>query len=86
MLPDRYFTTTTIWSLKQQAVVAEAKGYVVFLNFSTGRPANLLESGELYKKLHAQIKGKVDKSNDLFAKWEKRSQADRESAKKKPQL
>ena len=86
ILPDRYFTTTTIWSLRQQAVVAECKGYVVFLNFGTGRPANLLESGEPYKKLYAQIKAKVERSNEMFTKWEKRGQADKLGARRKSQL
>ncbi|MCJ1467262.1 hypothetical protein MMC07_005886 [Pseudocyphellaria aurata] len=68
--PDRYFTTTTVWSLRQQAIVADFKGYVVFMNFDTGRLANLLEAGEPYVALHSQIKAKVEKSNDLFAEWE----------------
>jgi len=68
--PDRYFTTTTIWSLRQQAVVAEARGYVVFLNFSTGRPANLIEAGEPYTALHAEIEKMVEESNRLHAEWE----------------
>lgn len=79
--PDRYFTTTTIWSLRQQAVVAECKGYVVFMDFSTGRPANLLEVGEPYVALHAQIKVKVEKSNELFSEWEKNN-----PPKTRPQL
>ena len=86
ILPDRYFTTTIIWSLRQQAVVAEFKGYIVLLNFSTGRPVNLLESGEPYKKLHAQIKAKAEKSNELLTKWERRHQADKEAAKKTSKL
>lgn len=79
--PDRYFTTTTIWSLRQQAVVAECKGYIVFINYDNGRPANLIEAGEPYVALHAQIKAKVEKSNMLFAEWEKKN-----PPKKKPQL
>jgi len=71
MRPDRYFTTTTIWSLRQQAVVAECAGWVVFLDFATKRPANLLEAGEPYVSLHAQISAKVEKANELYEKWQK---------------
>ncbi|MCJ1347286.1 hypothetical protein MMC31_005508 [Peltigera leucophlebia] len=69
--PDRYFTTTTIWSLKQQAIVAECKGYIVFQKFDTGKPASLIEAGGPYLALYSQIKDKVERSNKLFAKWQK---------------
>lgn len=71
--PDRYFTTTTLWSLRQQAVVAEFKGYVVFINYDTGRLVDLLEAGEPYVALHSLIKARVEKSNVLFAEWEKKN-------------
>lgn len=69
--PDRYFTTTTIWSLRQQAIVAECKGYIVFQKFETGKPASLIEAGGPYLALYSQIKDKVERSNKLFAKWQK---------------
>lgn len=50
--------------------MAEARGYVVFLNFSTGRPANLIEAGEPYTALHAEIEKMVEESNRLHAEWE----------------
>lgn len=71
--PDRYFNTTTIWSIRQQAIVAEFKGYIVFQQFETGKPANLIEAGEPYRALFAQIKAKVERSNQLFAEWEERN-------------
>lgn len=55
--------------------MAELKGYVVFINFDTGRLVNLVEAGEPYVALHALIKAKVAKSNDLFAEWEKNKNA-----------
>lgn len=61
--------------------MAECKSYVVFINYDNGRPANLIEAGEPYVALHAQIKAKVEKSNMLFAEWEKKN-----PPKKKPQL
>jgi hypothetical protein len=65
--------TTTMWSLRQQAVVAEFKGYIIFVDFKTGRPVNLLEAGEPYVTLHAQIRAKVEKANQLSAEWRKKN-------------
>lgn len=51
--------------------MAECKGYMVFLQFETGRPANLIEAGGPYLALYSSIKAKVERSNELYAKWEK---------------
>lgn len=51
--------------------MAEFKGYIVFQKFETGRPVNLIEAGGPYLALYSQIKAKVERSNELFAKWEK---------------
>lgn len=49
--------------------MAECKGYIVFQQFENGKPANLIEAGEPYRALYAQIKAKVERSNQLFAEW-----------------
>ena len=49
--------------------MAECKGYIVFSEFESGKPANLIEAGEPYCALYAQIKAKVERSNQLFAEW-----------------
>jgi hypothetical protein len=68
---DRYFTTTTIWSLRQQDVVAECAGWIVFVDFATGKPADLVASGDLYSKLHALIVEKAEKAEIAKSHWEK---------------
>ncbi|KAI3318405.1 hypothetical protein HD806DRAFT_315362 [Xylariaceae sp. AK1471] len=68
--PDRYHVTTTIWSLRQQAPVAESNGWVVFFDYSKGKPANLIEAGGVYANLHAAIAEKSKITNQKRAKWE----------------
>ncbi|KAF1948193.1 hypothetical protein CC80DRAFT_498318 [Byssothecium circinans] len=69
--PDRYFTTTTIWSLRQQDVVAECAGWIVFVDFKTGKPADLTKAGEPYNQLHAFIVEKAEKANAVKTQWDK---------------
>ncbi|KAF2464005.1 uncharacterized protein BDR25DRAFT_104134 [Lindgomyces ingoldianus] len=69
LLADRYFTTTTIWSLRQQCVVAELRGWIVFVDPATGRPVDLVEKGEPYATLWKHIEEKVERANTLLGKW-----------------
>ncbi|KAI0189895.1 hypothetical protein F4808DRAFT_31841 [Astrocystis sublimbata] len=68
--PDRYHVTTTVWSLRQQAPVAESNGWVVFFDYSKGKPANLIEAGGVHADLHAAITEKAKITNEKRAKWE----------------
>ncbi|KAF2728287.1 hypothetical protein EJ04DRAFT_504337 [Polyplosphaeria fusca] len=77
---DRYFTTTTIWSLRQQAVVAECTGWVVFADFATRKPVDLTKAGEPYDKLHALISRKAQEA------WERKEKWDQEHTTKKQRL
>jgi hypothetical protein len=70
VLPDRYYGITSIWSLRQQTIVADLKGYVVFFDYTKGKPANLLEVKGVYAKLHAGLTSKMLKGNELAAKWD----------------
>ena len=69
--PDRYFTTTTIWSLRQQALVAECAGWVVIADFATGKPADLTKTGGPYNRLHAFIADKAEKAACEMAQRDK---------------
>jgi hypothetical protein len=60
-----------MWSLKQQAIVAQTRGYVVFFDYTKGRPANLIETGGVYMDLYTALAKKAKTSNELAAKWEK---------------
>lgn len=68
--PDRYHVTTTMWSLRQQAPVAESNGWVVFFDYSKGKPANLIEAGGVYANLHAALFEKAKVTNQKRAAWE----------------
>ncbi|RYP57844.1 hypothetical protein DL770_010571 [Monosporascus sp. CRB-9-2] len=68
--PDRYHVTTTMWSLRQQAPVAESNGWVVFFDYSKGKPANLIEAGGVYANLHAALSEQSKVTNQKRAEWE----------------
>ncbi|MCJ1431236.1 hypothetical protein MMC27_000587 [Xylographa pallens] len=67
--PDRYFCVTSIWSYRQQAIVAETSGYVVFFDFQKGKVANLLDYGGVYADLHADLLERSKISTALNEKW-----------------
>ncbi|KAI1346523.1 hypothetical protein F5Y01DRAFT_308222 [Xylaria sp. FL0043] len=60
---DRYHVTTTIWSLKQQVPVAETNGWVIFYDYSKGKPASLIQAGSIYADLHAALVEKARVGN-----------------------
>ncbi|KAI0521397.1 hypothetical protein F5B22DRAFT_571771 [Xylaria bambusicola] len=68
--PDRYHVTTTMWSLRQQLPVAESTGWIVFFDYSKGKPANLIEAGGVFVNLHAAISEKAKVANEKRAQWE----------------
>ncbi|RYP77229.1 hypothetical protein DL771_001278 [Monosporascus sp. 5C6A] len=68
--PDRYHVTTTMWSLRQQAPVAESNGWVVFFDYSKGKPANLVEAGGVYANLHAALCEQSRVMNQKRVEWE----------------
>ncbi|KAH7303979.1 hypothetical protein B0I35DRAFT_484849 [Stachybotrys elegans] len=68
--PDRYFCTTTMWSLTQQAVVAESSGWVVFFDYQRGKIANLVEEGGVYKDLYQALAVKCQRMKEAAAAWD----------------
>ncbi|KAI1347665.1 hypothetical protein F5Y01DRAFT_294500 [Xylaria sp. FL0043] len=68
--PNRYHVTTTMWSLTQQAPVAEASGWVVFYDYSKGMPADLIQAGGVYADLHAALVQKAKVAGQKRAQWE----------------
>ena len=60
-----------MWSLNQQAVVAECRGYIVFFDYKKGKLLNLLEEGGVYADLHAALTKRRDQENERAAQWEK---------------
>ena len=68
--PDRYFAVTTVWSLRQQAIVADHSGYMVFFDFAKGRRAILLEAGGVYADLYHALVERKEREGKLALKWE----------------
>ncbi|KAF4815957.1 hypothetical protein CGCSCA5_v006911 [Colletotrichum siamense] len=69
--PDRYFITTTMWSLRQQAPVAKSKGWIVFFDYGKGKVANLVEAGGVHKDLYEALSVKCSEMNETAAAWKK---------------
>jgi hypothetical protein len=68
---DRYFSITSMWSLKQQVMVAQTRGYVVFFDYLKARPVKLVEAGLVFANLHAALVERANKSNELASQWER---------------
>ncbi|KAJ7769115.1 hypothetical protein DFH07DRAFT_866765 [Mycena maculata] len=67
--PDRYFCVTSVWSYRQQAIVAESSGYVVFFDYRKGQVANLTEYGGVYADLHRDLTERARRSTALHTQW-----------------
>ena len=71
VLPDRYYGITSVWSLRQQAIVADAQGYVVFFDYDTGKPADLVKAGGTHLDLYNALSQRKEKEDKIAAQWEK---------------
>ena len=69
--PDRYHGVTSVWSLRQQAIVAESTGWIVFYDFRTGRPADIVKEGGVWKDLYNGLRKKAELANEKLEEWEK---------------
>jgi hypothetical protein len=79
VLPDRYFGVTSIWSLRQQAIVAETTGYITFFDYDRGVPANMIEAGGVYTDLYNSLVERKEKEGKIAAKWERQHPKKRHS-------
>ncbi|KAI0805667.1 hypothetical protein GGR55DRAFT_690385 [Xylaria sp. FL0064] len=71
MEPTRYHLTTSLFSLKQQAIVAEVTAWVTFIDAATGRPIDLRSLGGGWPKVYEGYVKKVEQAQALKEKWEK---------------
>jgi hypothetical protein len=55
--------------LRQQAIVAETSGYVVFFDHSKGKMANLLEAGGVYTDLYHALVERKEREEKIALKW-----------------
>ncbi|KFY01096.1 hypothetical protein O988_02917 [Pseudogymnoascus sp. VKM F-3808] len=70
VLVDRYFGVTTIWSLRQQAIVAETRGYMVFFDYNNNIPADMIKAGGVYTDLYNALVARKEQGDKIAAKWE----------------
>lgn len=68
--PDRNNGTTSLFSLKQQAIVAEVKGSAVYMSLKTGRPVDIRTLGGGWAKLYEGFLSKSDKARKLKEEWD----------------
>ncbi|KAJ8118008.1 hypothetical protein ONZ43_g4082 [Nemania bipapillata] len=72
MEPTRYYTTTSVFSLKQQTIVAEVQGYITFIDAKTGRATDIRTTQHGgWPKVYEGFLKKVERAQILKEKWEK---------------
>ncbi|KAI1122475.1 hypothetical protein F5Y10DRAFT_253991 [Nemania abortiva] len=72
MEPTRYHGTTSLFSLKQQAIVAEVKGSVTFIDVGTSRPTDIRSLGGGWLKLYEGFIKKVERAQMLKHNWDQK--------------
>ncbi|KAK8042248.1 hypothetical protein PG993_006771 [Apiospora rasikravindrae] len=69
--PTRNNGTTSLYSLRQQTIVAEAKGSTTYMDVRTGRPVDIRTLGGNWPVLFAAFTVKSANANARREKWEK---------------
>ncbi|KAL9095453.1 MAG: hypothetical protein Q9165_002324 [Trypethelium subeluteriae] len=70
ILPDRSNGTSSLFSLKQQAIVAEVKGYAAYIHASTGRPADIRTLGDGWQRLFEGLTQKAQDAQRRKETWD----------------
>ncbi|CRG88352.1 hypothetical protein PISL3812_05382 [Talaromyces islandicus] len=68
--PTRNGGTTVLFSLEQQAVVAQIKGTTTYVDVKTGRPKDIRTLGGGFPALFEGFTKKSERANALREKWE----------------
>ncbi|KUI60907.1 hypothetical protein VP1G_08121 [Cytospora mali] len=68
--PTRNSGTTSLYSLKQQAIVAQVKGSVTYMDVKTGRPIDIRTLGDGWVALYDGLTQKSASANALKKNWE----------------
>ena len=69
--PDRYHCVTSIWSLAQEAVACESRGWVVFFDYRTRKPADLVAAGGVHADLYHALAEKARLGREKAEAWDK---------------
>ncbi|KAI1357428.1 hypothetical protein F5Y08DRAFT_163803 [Xylaria arbuscula] len=68
--PTRNGGTTSLFSLKQQAIVAECKGSVTYMDAKTGRPIDIRTVSDGWSALYNGLLKRCEAAKALREKWE----------------
>ncbi|KAI8959259.1 hypothetical protein F5Y11DRAFT_333597 [Daldinia sp. FL1419] len=68
--PTRNTGTTSLFSLNQQAIVAEVKGSVTYMDVKTARPVDIRTLGGGWQALFEGFTKKSERSKALKEKWD----------------
>jgi hypothetical protein len=68
--PTRNHGTVSLFSLKQQAIVAEVKGSVTFMDDKTGRPVDIRGLGGGWQELYNGFTAKAENARRLKEQWD----------------
>ncbi|KID75878.1 uncharacterized protein G6M90_00g049490 [Metarhizium brunneum] len=69
--PTRNHGTTVLFSLKQQAIVAQVRGSTTYIDAKTGRPVDIRTLGGCFPALYEGFTKKSERANQLKEKWDK---------------
>ncbi|OTA64074.1 hypothetical protein K449DRAFT_381017 [Hypoxylon sp. EC38] len=82
--PTRNNATVSLFSLKQQAIVAEAKGCVTFIDVKTNRPVDIRTLGGGWTALFEAFTKEAQEAKELKEKWD--AERAKEKAAKIPHI
>ncbi|KAI1384496.1 uncharacterized protein F4822DRAFT_415370 [Hypoxylon trugodes] len=68
--PTRNSGTTSLFSLKQQAIVAETKGSGTYMDVKTARPVDIRTLGGGWLAVYEGLAKKSERANALKEKWD----------------
>jgi len=68
--PTRNHGTTSLFSLKQQAIVAEVKGSTTYVDVKSGRPVDIRTLGGGWANVFDAFTKKAETSKKIKAKWD----------------
>lgn len=60
-----------LFSLKQQAIVAQVRGSTTYIDAKTGRPVDIRTLGGCFPALYEGFTKKSERANQLKEKWDK---------------
>ncbi|KAH9988514.1 hypothetical protein F4779DRAFT_638380 [Xylariaceae sp. FL0662B] len=68
--PTRYYGTTSLFSLRQQAIVAEVKGSLAFIDAGTGRPTDIRNRNDGWPKVYGAYVKKIESAQAKKQNWD----------------